>query len=149
MAGSLILNQRFEESVKNLVGDQEFERLRNTQGYSYAIGTFDREVKTSFRGHSKEEYFVNFPMASLKDDPEGQLQANCWRMTGYVLLFLNSLLTNKGICLCKSRDDVKVIFDPVIAEVLRFVDGQVKSVKAKRKNKDVTVSRAFCQPRET
>jgi len=50
------------------------------------------------------------------------------------------------MCMYKSRDDVKAIFDPVIAEVLRFVDGQVKSVKAKRKNKDVTVSRAFCQP---
>ena len=96
MAGSLILNQRFEESVKNLVGDQEFERLRKTQGYSYAIGSFDREVKTSFRGHSKEEYFVNFPLAGLRDDPKGKLQANCWIMTGYVLR-LPTALVSPGI----------------------------------------------------
>lgn len=86
MAGSLILNQRFEESVKNLVGEQQFERLANTKGYSHAIRTFDQEVKRSFRGDPKEEYFVNFPMTGLKDDLEANIRANCWRMTGYVFL---------------------------------------------------------------
>lgn len=86
MAGSLGLNQRFEEAVKNLVGDDEYTDLRKTKGYSLALKGFDREVKRSFRGDEQEEYFVNFPMASLEDDPDAGLEANCWRMTGYVSL---------------------------------------------------------------
>lgn len=70
LAGSLILNQRFEESVRDLVGKQEFERLQKTKGYRHAIRTFDRQVKRSFRGDPNEGYFVNFPTAGLKDDLE-------------------------------------------------------------------------------
>lgn len=82
MAGSLGLNQRFEEAVKNLVGDDQYADLRKTKGYSLALKSFDREVKRSFRGDLNEEYFVNFPMASLEDDPDAGLEANCWRLTG-------------------------------------------------------------------
>jgi len=83
MAGSLGLNQRFEEAVKNLVGEDQYVGLRKTKGYSLALKSFDREVKRSFRGDPTEEYFVNFPMASLEDDPDAGLEANCWRLTGY------------------------------------------------------------------
>ncbi len=82
MAGSLGLNYRFAEAVKNLVGEDQFFSLRKTKGWWLAEKMFDREIKKSFRGDPGEEYFVNFPMASLADDPEVGLEANCWRMTG-------------------------------------------------------------------
>lgn len=82
MAGSLGLNQRFVEAVKNLVGDDQWNDLRKCKGFYHAEKQFDREVKRSFRGDPKEEYFVNFPMATLDDDPEAGLESNCWNMTG-------------------------------------------------------------------
>ncbi|KAK0719115.1 hypothetical protein B0H67DRAFT_642499 [Lasiosphaeris hirsuta] len=53
---------RFEEAVKNLVGDDQYADLGKTKGYSLALKSFDREVKRSFRDDPNEEHFVNFPM---------------------------------------------------------------------------------------
>lgn len=82
MAGSLGLNQRFVEAVKTLVGEDQFHELRKTKGFLLAEKGFDREVKKAFRNRSGEEYFINFPMATLEDDPEAGLESNTWRMTG-------------------------------------------------------------------
>ncbi|KAH6633887.1 putative hsp70 protein [Chaetomium sp. MPI-SDFR-AT-0129] len=117
MAGSLGLNQRFAEAVKNLVGDDQFANLRKTKGFLLAAKSFDREVKRAFKGDQDEEYFVNFPMASLNDDPDLGLEANCWRVTG---------------------TDLKAIFAPLITDILRLIDDQVKSVKIKRPGGGVT-----------
>jgi molecular chaperone DnaK (HSP70) len=117
MAGSLGLNQRFVEAVKNLVGEDQFADLRKTKGFLLAEKSFDREVKRAFKGDPNEEYFVNFPMASLDDDPDLGLEANCWRMTG---------------------KDLKAIFAPLITDILRLIDDQVKSVRIKRPEGGVT-----------
>jgi hypothetical protein len=82
MAGSLGLNQRFVEAVRNLVGEEQFFQLRKTKGFWLAEKAFDREVKKAFRGNAEEEYFVNFPMADLEDDLDAGLESNTWRMTG-------------------------------------------------------------------
>jgi len=85
MAGSLGLNQRFEDAVKTLVGEDQYADLRKMKGYHLGVRTFDREVKRAFKGGEDEEYFVHFPMCSLEDDIEAGLDSNCWRLTGYVL----------------------------------------------------------------
>lgn len=77
MAGSLGLNQRFEEAVKNLVGEDQFFTLRKSKGFEQAIQQFDTSVKTAFRGSPDEEYYVNFPMADLMDDLDRNLISNC------------------------------------------------------------------------
>lgn len=118
MAGSLGLNKRFVEAVKNLVGDDQWNELRKTKGFWLAEKQFDREVKRSFRGDAEEEYFINFPMADLEDDPENGLENNCWRMTG---------------------KDLKAIFAPLVTDILRLIDDQIKSVKIKRQDRGVTV----------
>ncbi|KAK3343434.1 Hsp70 family protein-like protein [Lasiosphaeria hispida] len=117
MAGSLGLNQRFEEAVKSLVGDDQYAELRKTKGYALALKSFDREVKRAFRGGEEDEYFVNFPMASLEDDPEAGLEENCWRLTG---------------------KELKDLFAPLITDILRLIQDQVNSVKIKRQNNGVT-----------
>jgi len=86
MAGSLGLNKRFEEAVKNLIGEEEFFRIKKTKAWFKANTQFDNEIKPAFRGKSSEEYFVNFPMADLDDDVGSGLVSNCWTMTGYVIL---------------------------------------------------------------
>jgi len=84
MAGSLGLNKRFEAAVKDLVGEDQYFHLRKTKGFEQARVQFDRLVKTAFRGDPDEEWFINFPMANLADDPERNLASNCWNMQGLV-----------------------------------------------------------------
>ncbi|KAF2735606.1 hypothetical protein EJ04DRAFT_522759 [Polyplosphaeria fusca] len=117
MAGSLGLNKRFEEAVKSLIGEEEFFRIKKTKAWFRANTQFDREVKPAFRGKQTEEYFVNFPIAGLDDDFANGLESNCWRMTG---------------------DNVKDIFAPLITDIIRLIDDQVKEVKLRRNGKGVT-----------
>jgi hypothetical protein len=86
MAGSLGLNKLFAEAVKNLVGEDQWYHLRKTKGWAQAEEQFDKSVKLAFRGNSDEDYFINFPMAELQDDPAQNLKSNSWNMTGLVLL---------------------------------------------------------------
>ncbi len=82
MAGSLGLNQRFTETVRSLVGDDQYNGLRKSKAFWLAGKAFDNEVKKAFRGNPDEVYFINFPMAELDDDREAGLESNTWRMTG-------------------------------------------------------------------
>ncbi|KAL9577736.1 MAG: hypothetical protein Q9212_006176 [Teloschistes hypoglaucus] len=82
MAGSLGLNKRFAQAVKNMVGEDEYYHLRKTKGFEEAMNQFDKNIKTAFRGDPDEDYYVNFPMANLPDDPASRLVANCWNMKG-------------------------------------------------------------------
>lgn len=87
MAGSLGLNKRFEQAVKDVVGEDQFYHLRKTKGFDEAMQQFDRSIKTAFQGEPDEEYFVNFPMANLKDDPANNIKGNCWNINGFVKYF--------------------------------------------------------------
>jgi hypothetical protein len=77
MAGSLMLNKRFEEAVKDIVGEEEFLELKKTKGFAAAVRTFDREVKPAFSGEPNQTWDVAFPMARLQDDPVNNVMANC------------------------------------------------------------------------
>ena len=80
VAGSLILNKRFEDAVKNIVGEEEFLELKKTEGFADAVKTFDREVKPAFTGEKDQAWNVNFTMGNLQDDPANNIQANCLRL---------------------------------------------------------------------
>jgi hypothetical protein len=86
MAGSLGLNKLFAEAVKNLVGEDQWFTLRKTKGWTQAESQFDKSVKLEFRGKPDEDYFINFPMAELPDDPTQNLKSNCWNITGLVVV---------------------------------------------------------------
>ncbi|KAB8304154.1 hypothetical protein EYC80_003573 [Monilinia laxa] len=115
MAGSLGLNKRFEEAVRELVGEYQFHALRKTRGFSSAVEQFDLSVKTAFRGKGDKNYLVDFPMAKLQDDEHRNLSFNCWHLR------------------C---DDVKKIFDSLITDIERLVDEQVNLVRVKRMSED-------------
>ncbi|KAK1835325.1 hypothetical protein QBC39DRAFT_274984 [Podospora conica] len=111
MAGSLGLNQRFGEAVKGLVGEDKYFELRKTKGYMFAVESFDRDVKRRFNGGPQEEYLIPFPKANIEDDEDEGLQANCWSIKG---------------------TDLKTIFDPLVTDILRLIDDQIRTSNQKR-----------------
>ncbi|KAG6159395.1 hypothetical protein E4U37_003526 [Claviceps purpurea] len=117
MAGSLGLNDRFAAAVEELVGDDQWLKLKMSKAWSIAEKQFDQEIKKSFRGELDVEYYVSFPMASLREDEDGGLVSNTWRLTGLVL----------------SR-----IFEPLIADIVEMIDYQVQAVRLKRPEKGIS-----------
>lgn len=85
MVGSLVLNNFFEDTVRLVVGDEQFLNLEKSIGWAKAIKEFDKNIKTAFDGDVTDVHYVNFPKAELKDDPTEGLVNNCWEMTGDVL----------------------------------------------------------------
>ncbi|KAK3378394.1 Hsp70 family protein-like protein [Podospora didyma] len=116
MAGSLGLNKRFSGAVQNVVGDDQWLALKKSIGWAKAQAEFDKQVKPAFKGNLDEYYFINFPQADLDDNPDENLASNCWNMTG---------------------KDVKNIFDPLITDILRLIDEQVKNALIKRQGQGI------------
>lgn len=88
MAGSLGLNKRFEETVRQVVGEDQFYHLKKTVGWAKAINDFDKTIKTAFKGDVKEIFYITFPKADLEDDLDEGLSDNCWEMTRYANRFI-------------------------------------------------------------
>lgn len=79
-----MINKRFEEAVKNAVGEDQYFSLRKSKPYRLAMFQFDNTVKPAFNPYqqSKDHVdYVNFPMAGLKDDPANNIASNCFNVT--------------------------------------------------------------------
>lgn len=107
----MLLDQRFEEVVRDLVGDRQFVELAKTVGWAKARNDFEKNIKTSFTGDLSSVNYVMFPKAHLHDDPEKGLEDNCWELTGKTL---------------------GKIFDPIISEIMVQVNNQVLAARDKR-----------------
>lgn len=116
MSGSLGLNKKFADAVEDLVGDDQWKNLKKSKAFHLANRQFDRDVKRLFRGGADEEYFINFPTANLEDDAENGLESCSWRMT---------------------RDDLRLIFNPLITDILMLINDQVQKVKLKEGAKSI------------
>jgi hypothetical protein len=86
MSGSMGLNVRFAAEVQALVGEEQWRILQGSRGWANAKKQFDQEIKKSFNGDASQDFFVNFPLANLDDDPERGLQSNSWIMTRFDVL---------------------------------------------------------------
>ncbi|KAL6900333.1 hypothetical protein GGI43DRAFT_383813 [Trichoderma evansii] len=112
MAGSLHLNKRFECTVKELVGEEQWSALHSSKGFQMASSLFEKEIKKGFKGDSDDdcfdddEFYVNFYPARLADNPDRGLESN--------------------------TEDLMDIFNPVIDDILKLVDEQVERVKIKK-----------------
>ncbi|KAF4335666.1 Hsp70 family heat shock protein [Fusarium beomiforme] len=111
MSGSLGLNKRFTEAVRDLIGDEEWFRLKGLNAWALAERQFDQEIKTGFTGDLDDEFVVNFPGARLKDSVDEGLERDSWFMSG---------------------EAVHGIFEPLIVDIIRLVDDQVQGVKQER-----------------
>ena len=64
-----MINRRFEDHIRNVVGEEAFARLRQTRAYAGAMKHFDEIIKPSFHTSEDDEQYVNFPKAGLADRP--------------------------------------------------------------------------------
>jgi hypothetical protein len=76
IAGSMMINRRFEEFIKSTVGERTHLDLKETDAWRRAIKTFDEQVKPGFRGREDEDQYINFPMANICDAPDRGVKAN-------------------------------------------------------------------------
>lgn len=65
-----MLNRRFEQYIKNVVGERNFIKIRENGTLARAMKTFNDTIKPGFYSSEDDEHYVNFPKAGLKDVPE-------------------------------------------------------------------------------
>ncbi|KAH6848320.1 hypothetical protein B0I37DRAFT_161234 [Chaetomium sp. MPI-CAGE-AT-0009] len=110
LCGSAFLNYRFEEHVKNRIGQTRFDEMKTKKGKTWQMGLryFEEFVKRNFNEDEHQE--VNVPFPGLPDDEEAGLDSGFLVMTA---------------------EQIKDIFDPVVKEVCDLVQGQVDTLRAK------------------
>ena len=62
-----MLNQGFECYIKDMLGESDFVRIRETRAYAQAIKQFDDVIKPGFNTSDDHEHLVTFPRAQLND----------------------------------------------------------------------------------
>ncbi|KAL2136656.1 hypothetical protein VTI74DRAFT_2388 [Chaetomium olivicolor] len=110
LCGSAFLNYRFEEHVKNRLGQSRFDEMKTKKQKTWQMGLryFEEFVKRNFNEDEHQE--VNVPFPGLPDDEETGLDSGFLVMTA---------------------DQIKDIFEPVVKEVCDLVQGQVDTLRAK------------------
>ena len=82
----MMLNLRFEQWVRDVVGEKVFLDLKETDAFRLAMKHFDETIKPGFRSRDDQDQYVHFPLANLKDEPAKGLKNSCITMTGFVML---------------------------------------------------------------
>ena len=110
LCGSAFLNYRFEDHVKNRIGEGRYNTMREKKAKTWNMGLkyFEEFVKRNFNEDEHQE--VNVPFPGLPDDEEAGLDS------GFLVM---------------SAEQVKGIFEPVVKEVIDLVEGQVQSIRQK------------------
>ncbi|KAH7015618.1 hypothetical protein EDB80DRAFT_566159 [Ilyonectria destructans] len=110
LCGSAFLNYRFEEHVRNRLGQGRFDEMKLKKGKTWQMGLryFEEFVKRNFNEDEHQE--VNVPFPGLPDDEDAGLDS------GFLVM---------------SAEQIKDIFEPVVKEVCDLVQGQVSSLRAK------------------
>jgi molecular chaperone DnaK (HSP70) len=110
LCGSAFLNYRFEDHVKERIGAERYNNMREKKPKTWQMGLryFEEFVKRNFNEEEHSE--VNVPFPGLPDDEEAGLDS------GFLIM---------------SAEQVKAIFEPVIRQVIDLVEGQVEAIKAK------------------
>ncbi|WPH04010.1 Hypothetical protein R9X50_00689400 [Acrodontium crateriforme] len=110
LCGSAFLNYRFEDRVKERIGEERYRNMREKKPKTWMMGLryFEEFVKRNF--NEEEHAEVNVPFPGLPDDEEAGLDS------GFLIM---------------TADEIKDIFEPIIRKVLELVEGQVEAVQAK------------------
>lgn len=111
LCGSAFLNYRFEDFVRERIGRERFNNMREKKPKTWMMGLkyFEEFVKRNFNEDDHQE--VNVPFPGLPDDEEAGLDSGFLVMTA---------------------EQVRDIFEPVIAEVVKLLEGQVNAIREKR-----------------
>ena len=111
LCGSAFLNYRFEDHVRQRLGTERYQTMRDKKPKTWMMGLryFEEFVKRNFNEEEHSE--VNVPFPGLPDDEEAGLDS------GFLVM---------------SAEQVKNIFEPVIKQVVDLVEGQVEAIREKR-----------------
>ncbi|KZF20017.1 actin-like ATPase domain-containing protein [Xylona heveae TC161] len=110
LCGSTFLNFRFENHVRARLGEKRYKYMREKQPKTWQMGLnyFEEYVKRNFNQDEHQEVHVPFP--GLSDDEDAGLES------GFLIL---------------TTAQVKAIFEPVVEEVCKLVEGQVEGIREK------------------
>ena len=110
LCGSAFLNYRFEDHVKQRIGAERYQWMREKKPKTWMMGLryFEEFVKRNF--NEEEHAEVNVPFPGLPDDEEAGVDSGFLVMT---------------------KEEVKEIFEPVISQVVELVEGQVDAIREK------------------
>ncbi|KAL1297539.1 hypothetical protein AAFC00_006111 [Neodothiora populina] len=113
LCGSAFLNYRFEDHVRSRIGQEKFDHMRENKPKAWMMGLryFEEFVKRNFNEEDHQE--INVPLPGLADDEEAGLDS------GFLIM---------------TAAQVMDIFDPVISEVVKLLEGQVGAIRAKGDN---------------
>ena len=111
LCGSAFLNYRFEDHVRERIGADRYNTMREKKPKTWMMGLryFEEFVKRNFNEDEHSE--VNVPFPGLPDDEEAGLES------GFLVI---------------TAEQVKEIFEPVIKQVLELVEGQVDAITKKQ-----------------
>ncbi|KAK8102669.1 hypothetical protein PG984_015815 [Apiospora sp. TS-2023a] len=117
MAGAIGLNRRFEDAVRDLIGEGPMAELKAApDGWALVLDQFETEIKRKFCGESDRPHYIHFPGLSLEDDPSYGLENNTW---------------------CIKWEDLYEIFDPLVRDVIRLIDDQVQASRQKKPDQPI------------
>lgn len=110
LCGSAFLNYRFEDHVKERIGAERYNQMREKKPKTWMMGIryFEEFVKRNFNEEEHSE--VNVPFPGLPDDEEAGLDS------GFLIM---------------CAEQVKSIFEPVIQQVVGLVEGQMHAIRSK------------------
>jgi hypothetical protein len=79
--GSMMLNKRFEDSLKSNIGDEELFPYKKTPGYRKALKEFEENIKPKYSSSGPSTFKIQFPGASFTPDASCRLERNALTLT--------------------------------------------------------------------
>lgn len=79
--GSKLINDRFEQHVKSVVGNEDFAKLQGSRPFRQGMMAFNDSVKPGFRITQRRPRTLTFPQARLKDNVEKGLERDTLKIT--------------------------------------------------------------------
>ncbi|KAI9653213.1 MAG: hypothetical protein M1831_006171 [Alyxoria varia] len=118
MCGSAALNHRFEQYIRNRMGDAMFRGLREKmpQSWRMCAGHFEDVVKKDFREDDPLDAFL--PLPGIADDAQSGLRS------GFLVV---------------TTSELKSIFDPVVDDIIRLIVAQARQIHRKGGNPSAIV----------
>ncbi|PWW80315.1 hypothetical protein C7212DRAFT_172169, partial [Tuber magnatum] len=110
LCGSAFLNYAFEDHCRRRLGAEIYDRLK-PKTRNMALKYWDEYVKRNFKDEEpEEEEEISVPLPGVADDEEKRIEG------GFLMM---------------RREEVKMIFEPVVSQVIRLVDEQVEGIRGR------------------
>ncbi|PWW76349.1 actin-like ATPase domain-containing protein [Tuber magnatum] len=110
MCGSTVLNERFEELVRDRIGDK-FDKMKH-EARLFMVKEFNDSLKRNFTDSEDEDSFI-CPIPGVADDSTAGIEDGMFAI---------------------DQEEMRKIFDPVVQEIVQLVQQQVNEVEKTKVN---------------